>query len=334
MGGFRKSNFDPFHDEDDHEDDEDDHEDEYDNGENFDHNDDDNHSEDSHERKPQSGRAFDDDPFHSSAGSFGASSADSRGRKKRAGKRTAGGSKSSSDKKDKDRKSKKKSSGKEGGDRSSRQSRSIDLGDGGPKRRNARASSIGRKSRSGAKKKSNKVNRTKSAPLDSMGFDFENPPSFAFPVTTKNDDGFQDATFGDDGFGALAVSSNRDQFPAKESEEEEDFFPQSFPAPSTTMATSSQNRRARPTYSGGLGSGSDHNPRGSSGAAARRSVNNAKTGWMSEMPGFVAPRPPSPPPEEDEDGFTLRVRQGDSGDISPLTAYTKKPVRPMIRGRR
>ena len=111
-----------------------------------------------------------------------------------------------------------------------------------------------------------------------------------------------------------------------EASEEEDFFPDAPPL-AIGAGMIKGPTRLNSTDSGGNG-----------GAAANRKNRNAAvsamSGWMQEMPGFMVQPAPAPAEEEEESdddaGFELQL-PGSGGDISPLTAYTRKPV---VLGRR
>jgi hypothetical protein len=216
------------------------------------------------------------------------------------------------------------------------------------------------------KRKSKAINRTKSASEVAMTFDFETPSSFGFngpnvfkktiedvrmksanssPAATNSDacpledtrDFFDVAVVAWEGNKANNVStptklapSRKEKRPPKVMEndaaaalEDEDFFPDAPP-----LTIGSGIKGSTRMNSGG---GAVANNAADSGKTQSAAV-TAMGGWMQEMPGFTATiqTPPPPPPEEsdesdDSSGFELQL-PGGGGDISPLTAYTRKPV--------
>jgi hypothetical protein len=299
---------------------------------------------------------FDTNVF-SAAGNMSFSSMDSSGKPRKSKKSTNG-------KKDKDGiKGSKKKDTPERGTRKSRTNESGETSQRGPRALNRNISrvqsdSLGKVSQQGKKGRGKTIGRSKSASAAVNGFDFETPPSFGFggpnafhqPVAdttiifkdvddtnnkkkaTGNDSSetsffhVEELAWGGNEQG-LTTNPNNTLVPSKKEKrpsklvtdsEERDYFPSATPLASASRTT------------GG-------------GSANRRTSTNAtnnrfKAGWMQDMPGFVAPiqqqqQQKQEESEDDDSGFELALPSG-GGDISPLTAYTRKPVRPMIRGRR
>jgi hypothetical protein len=139
---------------------------------------------------------------------------------------------------------------------------------------------------------------------------------------------------------ALAPSKKerRPPKPTNSGSSEKDFFGDSIP-PAPLHAL--QRQAIRPSYSGGpagvksgaVGGAAATAGRGAGGGNRRSSANNMN-GWMSEMPGFVAQAHQQHDDDDDSTGSGFMLQVENKGDISPLTAFTKKPVRPVIQRRR
>lgn len=306
--------------------------------------------------KPKSQNSGFDDPLNVSGNeSFG--SMNSRGERQ---KRT-NPSKKSSSKKDKEGKTKKKNSGSSGDKKKSadegslRQSRTAEVksrnGKPPPTRGINRAHSDVQDGK--ADKKTTKLKRTKSGSAGfGPSFDFDCPPTFGFDAPNAFNETIKESDF-ETQLAAEEVKEGRTDFfemtdstwnqrgfqdapgtptfpPSKKerrrvnlgnskdsiADKKVDYFGDSF------MKTAASSDTRRPGVAGG-------NIPTRKGRRANAS-STANSGWMSEMPGHVRQTPAQE--QHQSEGFELRV-QGDVGAISPLTACTKKPVRPVIRNR-
>jgi hypothetical protein len=199
--------------------------------------------------------------------------------------------------------------------------------------------------------------------LRNEGFDFESRPTFGFspaPPPPTQDDGFYELEKsarrggavglvssdidGEDFFdvaesawgkgGAATatkalVPSKKDKRVATSSEPKE---PDLFQPANFANFTASPTQRPAYSSANGIAAAANSNHRGGRRPAAANSSNNMD-GWMSEMPGYIAPRQQQQDEDEEEDAFELRVQR--SEPVSPLTIATKKPINTMrMRTRR
>jgi hypothetical protein len=293
---------------------------------------------------------FGDDIFPTMGHASFASTDSSSGNKPRKSK------KSGTAKKDKAKTSKKKD------DRSNRNSRTSDSGDNSKRGARTVSRNISRNHSDSLVKTSNQGKKTKAKTSVSRtksdgGFDFETPPSFGFGGPNAFHEQAIDPAFADDDNNNKSANIKEDANNNNESSHEQDFFDVTKSPwgghdtnAQSKFLTHSKNEK-RPPKTNGIDSSEDRdffpsslplggntNARAAAPSNSRRrsttTNNHAMAGWMQEMPGFIAPLRQQPQEgSDDESGFDLAL-PGGGGDISPLTAYTRKPVRPMIRGRR
>ncbi|KAG7339634.1 hypothetical protein IV203_024673 [Nitzschia inconspicua] len=226
-------------------------------------------------------------------------------------------------KKDKERN--KGSKSREEGEKSSRKSRTSDMGDSSKRTSRTVSRNIGRAhsdnlGNTSLKEKKLKtkmgIQRTNSASAAQTGFDFETPPTFGFSGPNPFQESTAELSFADVGNASTKYEEDSKKGPSKH-----DFF---------EIAESAWGDDARNSKQLSWEVGPSNKEKRNSSNTARH---NPIEGWMQEMPAFIANVHQKEEESDDDSGFDLAL-PGSKGDISPLTAYTRKPVRPMTRGRR